>query len=199
MGEERRCAKCGNPKDRGPSGRLRCLPCKAEFGRTRYHPKPKPVDKRCKKCGGERTPIGRAYRCVVCRNTVYKVWREANLEKVLTDQRAYRLKNYVVTMLNGAKRRAKTAGREFSLDVEDVVIPTHCPLLGIELHTTDQMRGGHDQSRSPSLDRLDNSIGYVKGNVWVISHRANALKRDATLEELKLIVAGLEKALSERQ
>jgi hypothetical protein len=48
------------------------------------------------------------------------------------------------------------------------------------------------EPNSPSLDRIDNTKGYVPGNVWVISWRANDLKRNATLEELKLLVAALE-------
>lgn len=50
--------------------------------------------------------------------------------------------------------------------------------------------GSHyDRDYSPSLDRIDNRLGYVKGNVIVVSHRANAIKRDATLDELRRIVA----------
>lgn len=37
---------------------------------------------------------------------------------------------------------------------------------------------------SPSLDRIDNDIGYVKDNIWVISQRANQMKGDASKEEL---------------
>ena len=39
---------------------------------------------------------------------------------------------------------------------------------------------------SPALDRIDNTKGYIRGNVWVISHRANQMKVDANIEELKL-------------
>ena len=37
---------------------------------------------------------------------------------------------------------------------------------------------------SPSLDRMDNSKGYVKGNVQVISHKANSMKFSASKDEL---------------
>lgn len=40
-----------------------------------------------------------------------------------------------------------------------------------------------------SLDRIDNSKGYVRGNVMVISLRANAIKNNATAEELTAVAA----------
>ena len=45
---------------------------------------------------------------------------------------------------------------------------------------------------SPSLDRIDNTKGYVPGNLQVISYRANQLKSDGTLEEFRKLVAHLE-------
>ena len=56
-------------------------------------------------------------------------------------------------------------------------------MLGIKLERLDKRHNG-----SPSLDRIDNTKGYIKGNVKVISWRANAIKKDATLEELKALV-----------
>ena len=78
-------------------------------------------------------------------------------------------------------------GLEYNLTVEDLgELPTHCPVLGLEL-----VYPGAGQGRLPesaSLDRLDSSKGYVKGNVAIISWRANRLKSDATLAELQAIV-----------
>lgn len=89
-----------------------------------------------------------------------------------------------------AKQRAKKKGIPFDLDKEYLrnIVPEKCPVLGITLK-----RGvGKFSDCSPSLDRLIPELGYVKGNVRVISDKANRLKRDATLEELKALVKYLE-------
>jgi hypothetical protein len=87
------------------------------------------------------------------------------------------------------KSRAKAFGKDFNLDHSDIVIPDFCPVLGIPLSLNNNGAGYH--SNSPSLDRIDNSKGYVKGNVRVISARANLLKNDATIEELELVLEDL--------
>ena len=45
---------------------------------------------------------------------------------------------------------------------------------------------GHSKSNSPSIDRLDNTKGYVKGNVWVISTLANNMKNSAGFKDLHI-------------
>ena len=98
--------------------------------------------------------------------------------------------NEASAMWSRAKYRAAHKGREFTITKEDIVIPETCPLLGIPLVCH---RGkGSQQGNSPSLDRIDPTKGYIKGNVWVISNRANTLKNDATLQELKTLVENLE-------
>lgn len=88
-------------------------------------------------------------------------------------------------MVRNARRRAKHEGKPFSLTKNDIVIPSHCPILGIPLQHGS--RGGNDNS--PSLDKVRPSEGYVPGNVIVISQRANRLKSDATLKELRDIAS----------
>lgn len=84
-----------------------------------------------------------------------------------------------------AKKRAKDKGWEFTLTEADVCIPELCPLLGIPL-----FRGLKVScDNSPTLDRIDSGKGYVSGNVWVISKKANTIKSDATLQELETLSA----------
>lgn len=79
------------------------------------------------------------------------------------------------------KYRAKKESIPFNLDIEDIVIPTHCPYLGIEL-TTEKGNGHADNLMS--VDKIVPSLGYVKGNVEVISYKANRMKNDASIKEL---------------
>lgn len=86
-----------------------------------------------------------------------------------------------------AKFRAKKKKLEFAITEDDFEIPEICPLLEIPMHKNPEQACDN----SYSLDRIDSSKGYVPGNVWVISNRANRIKGDATLEELELIVKNL--------
>ena len=78
---------------------------------------------------------------------------------------------------------------ECSIDVTDIVIPIRCPVFGMILRRAK----GRPKDNSPTLDRIIPSKGYVKGNVWVISMRANMIKSNATLRELERVVKALRK------
>ena len=86
-------------------------------------------------------------------------------------------------MLNNSKQRAKVAGLKHTLTIDDIIIPDYCPVLGIKLETGDRKRKGN----APSIDRIDNSKGYTKENIMVISNKANMIKNDATIDELIMI------------
>lgn len=83
-------------------------------------------------------------------------------------------------LLKQAKYRAKKNNLDFEIELEDIVIPKICPILNIPLFSSK----GHSGPNSPSIDRIDSSKGYIKGNVQVISHKANTIKSNATLQEL---------------
>jgi hypothetical protein len=98
-------------------------------------------------------------------------------------------------ILSRCKYRAKQNNIPFDLTKDDIVIPKVCPVLGIEikqLSMDDEPKKGYHPN-SPSLDRIIPGLGYVKGNVRVISARANLLKNDATISELELVLKDLKR------
>ena len=82
------------------------------------------------------------------------------------------------------RKVAKELGLPFNLEEPDIVIPEFCPVLGIRLEFPSKSR----TDASVSIDRIIPSLGYVKGNIVIVSWRANFIKSDATLEELKRLV-----------
>lgn len=80
-------------------------------------------------------------------------------------------------MLMSAKARAKKFSVPFSISKEDIrsVIADTCPVLGIPLMHNSGTSGGYADN-SPSLDRIVPELGYVVGNIAVISMKANRIK-----------------------
>ena len=83
-------------------------------------------------------------------------------------------------LLAGVKYRAIINNIPFNLTIEDCIIPTNCPVLGIRLTTNIHS----SNFNSPSIDRLVPELGYIKGNTNIISHRANILKHDYNINQL---------------
>lgn len=84
-------------------------------------------------------------------------------------------------LLADIRRRAKLAGYECNLTVEDLDAPAFCPAIGIRL----DWHAGIRADALPSVDKIDPAGGYVRGNVAIISLRANRLKNNATLAEVE--------------
>jgi hypothetical protein len=84
-------------------------------------------------------------------------------------------------LIYSARARAKRKEIEFSISEEDITVPDVCPILGIPL----VVGSGRQSYNSPSIDRKNNNKGYVKGNVGVISLKANALKNDMSVEQIE--------------
>lgn len=104
-----------------------------------------------------------------------RICSSCNTERVKSRSPEYK-------MLNAARVRSRARGLECSISVADIDIPKECPILGIPLKVHSGSSGG--RAASPSLDRIDNSLGYIPGNVWVISRLANSMKASATDEQL---------------
>lgn len=101
-------------------------------------------------------------------------------DKLSVQKRESFIRNIEQAIWRRAKLRAKKCNLEFNIDPQDIIIPDLCPILEvpIECGTKD------DYEYSPSLDRIDNSKGYIKGNIWIISKKANSMKNSATPDEL---------------
>lgn len=122
-----------------------------------------------------------------CQNVKHSMARRGGVKKY-NDSRYY--------MWIGAKKRCVKSGKEFNIEPTDIPeIPKFCPILGIELIISNN--GPTD--KSPSLDRIDSSKGYIKGNIRIISNRANRIKSDATYDELKLIYEDLKKIMNSNE
>lgn len=87
----------------------------------------------------------------------------------------------------GCQNRAKKNNIPFNLEYTDVVIPKKCPILEIPIFKGNERH----VANSPSLDRLVPELGYVKGNVRVISYKANTMKSDASIEEIKIFAKNI--------
>lgn len=158
----------------------------------------------CPKCGDYipdwETKKTRAY-CRPCWAAYSKEWRAKNPGKQrLYNQHSYK-RNIRQMLLHGAKKRSQMRDRPFNLTIEDIQIPECCPILGLKLEVC---QGGPLKDRvpkwadnSPTLDCIDPAKGYVKGNVWIISWRANHIKNDASPEELITIAKAVRNKIIE--
>jgi hypothetical protein len=116
-------------------------------------------------------------------------WYLKNKDKVLTQTRASKKKlrdtNPLKHLVIYRRGQAKLKGVEFNITEEDLFIPDVCPILGIPIFFTE----GKRTKNTPSIDRIDNSKGYIPGNVRIISLRANTLKSELDIETLERIIA----------
>lgn len=137
-----------------------------------------------------------------------KRWSQANRTKMRGYQRQWRLRNVdkaraagrdywrervrvdgpVHCMLAHAKRRAKQRGVPCTISVNDIHVPTHCPVFGTPLKMNVRAVGPD----SPTLDCVIPALGYVPGNVCVVSHLANRRKGNMTLADLHALAAYVE-------
>jgi len=102
-------------------------------------------------------------------------------------------RDYKLSMLRLAKRRARKRNIFFDLVADDINVGTHCPILGTEFEV-----GSDNWQNSPSLDRIDNKRGYEPDNVIVVSMMANSIKNQATPTQIKKVADFYEKLYTEK-
>lgn len=110
------------------------------------------------------------------RSNQNQVWYESHRKKKFKEDPQHYLW-YV------ARTRSRQKGTEFTITKEDIVIPKICPILGLTL-----TKGNGYLPNAMSLDRIDNTKGYIPGNVRVISRQANLLKSSLTLDVLEKLI-----------
>jgi hypothetical protein len=155
-----------------------------------------PLSKVCTKCKQEKVIelfIKRANNkdgydslCKDCKRESSKIYYENNKNKEgVREKKAARAakrkaENPKSVLIYLARTRAKDRNLPFDITEDDFQIPELCPLLEIPLFTGPE---GKVHRNSPTLDRIEPCLGYVRGNVIVISHKANTVKQDLTVEE----------------
>jgi hypothetical protein len=83
-----------------------------------------------------------------------------------------------------ARHRASAKNIPFDIELSDIVIPDFCPILGVPISLeTGKGRTGN----SPSIDRIRPELGYTKGNIAIISDRANTVKSFGTADQHRRI------------
>ena len=108
--------------------------------------------------------------------------KESQRKKYLKS--ASTLTGHVRTIFSGVKSRCKLKGIPFDLTLEylESIVATNCPVFGFPLAWCAHSK--NIKPVSPSLDRINPKLGYIKGNVRWLSQRANAMKQDSSPEEL---------------
>lgn len=147
-----------------------CETCKLELPLEQFHKKRKNKD-------------GHSSKCRTCQQKYKDIYYKKNKEKIAQSRQKYYSdpQNRIKLLLGKVKERSAISGIEFNISPEDLEIPHYCPYLNVPL--THWIGRGH-QIYNSSIDRIDSSRGYTKGNVQVISLLANQMKNSANNEQL---------------
>ena len=105
------------------------------------------------------------------------------MPEITYDTEYDRIRGYII---RNSKYCAKRRNIEFSIRYTDFELPELCPILGIKL----EYGAGHDGNapQHATLDRIDNTKGYVPGNVMIVSRLANAMKNEASFNQLQTFI-----------
>ncbi len=100
---------------------------------------------------------------------------------------AWKVSNYERSIYTLLKARAKKRGIPFNLELSDIVIPEFCPVLGMRLVRKTGTSGA--AYNSPSVDRIVPELGYIRGNIQIMSNLANTMKSNANADQLRRFAA----------
>jgi hypothetical protein len=115
-------------------------------------------------------------------------WKDEELDRIdLKGLLEYAIRAKLARTLSNTKSVCDKQGVPYDISVDDLApFPLTCPVLGIPINW---MNTGTTSNDSPSIDRMIPELGYTKGNVRIISQKANRLKGNASLDELEALLA----------
>lgn len=123
-------------------------------------------------------------------NLTYQEWleiliniREAVKNKIWLELVPGKVEEAICKGITGNRKRDNKAKRNLEFDIthEDIIFTDYCPITGLKFKKPTE---GEQNERSRTIDRIDNSKGYIKGNVWCISNIANVVKQTFSMEEI---------------
>lgn len=146
--------------------------CRVEHRNKRYKDVRRKLKSQglCRECYHRKIEKGKS-KCLSC---LQKDAERAHQKRI--DRPSY-------VLFQNAKRRAEADDLPFTIQELDIVIPSKCPVFGIEL----SIGKYHIHDASPTLDKINPELGYVPNNIIVMSRKANRLKNNASLDELILL------------
>lgn len=143
---------------------------------------------------------GRTSRCKACINSITDkegIAAARRLRLLMDEEYRKRLNIYKRNLkknnpewylIDKAKQRSKKHGIPFSLSINDIKVPEFCPIFNIRLTLLD---GGPSKFNTATIDRIRPALGYIPGNVWVISNKANSFKGRYSIEDLRMIATNI--------
>lgn len=211
MEETRICRTCKKEKPlsefnkdkRHSSGyATQCKECKRAYDRARYEKIKNDPEFHSKKL-----QHGKKYR-ESHKEQIHKYSSEYNMRPEVIERKAtwYQEKMSKMTieeklklMVKRAKDRAKLKNVEFNITWEDIEYVDICPILEIPLNWGETSNKGGRNIDTPSLDRINPSLGYIKGNVKIISTLANMMKSSANREQINLFCKNINKYIENEE
>lgn len=125
-----------------------------------------------------------------------KRYYEKNKDRLNKKHSEKRMNDPCLRMLNASYGNARSRKKEHNVKISYIrdIYPkdNSCPILGVEFDTS-TFKGDY----APSLDRIDSSLGYVEGNLQIISWLANRMKTNSTKEQQLLFARGILKFYGE--
>lgn len=221
----KRCTKCGLEKDESEFGKKGnvCRTCTSLRAKAYYIANKNKVLARCRAwAAANKARVAankKAYReinieKIICYQKKYleenrekaretsKEYRRRNLDEVKIKEKVRRAdqKNSPIhkakRMVSAARVRAKKGGYACSITHKDILpIPALCPVMGTPMRLTGELR----DADVATLDKLVPALGYIPGNVCVISRGANSIKRNYTINEFELVLAYMKRHAAQQQ